>query len=76
MTQQRRLKAAQQASLPPSVLFQTEVEGGRSAQSRLSAAVHSLLSSVLSFPKLLLVLGHGNDAILCRLNGLFKDYKC
>jgi hypothetical protein len=74
MARQRRTKPVARAFLPLFVLFRTEMEGGRSAQSRLSAAAHSLPASLLSFPELLL-LGHSNDVILWCLNGLFKDYE-
>ena len=73
---QRRVYVASWASLPLSALLWTELEGARAAPSRLSQGPPlpdaPYLPPSLPSPKHLLGLGHGNDALICCLNGGFK----
>ena len=77
--QQRRLYVTLRASLPLSALLRTELEGAYAAPSRLSQGLPSPGAPCpppsLPSPKRLVGLGHGNDSLICRLKGGFKDYE-
>jgi len=83
MAWQRRVYVAPRASLPRSALLRMELEGACVAPSCLSQGLPPpgapsgapCPPPSLPSPKCLLGLDHGNDALICCLNGGFKDYE-